>query len=61
MDNIQQQYPCMQMTIKQWKFAEPYLKKWGYEIVAFNTNYLIDKKQSLIVLNFLIKIPFKSY
>lgn len=52
MDNTQQQYPCMQMTIEQWKFARPYLKMWKYEIVGFNINYLIDKTQSLIVLNF---------
>lgn len=52
MDNTQQQYPCMQMTIEQWKFARPYLKTWKYEIVAFNINYLIDKTQPLIVLNY---------
>lgn len=52
MDNTQQQYPCMQMTIEQWKFARPYLKMWKYEIVGFNINCLIDKTQSLIVLNY---------
>lgn len=52
MDNTQQQYPCMQMTIEQWEFAKPYLKMWKYEIVGFSINRLIDKTQSLIVLNY---------
>lgn len=52
MDNTQQQYPCMQMTIEQWIFAEPYLKKWEYNITNITNSSIIDQTAPLIILNY---------